>query len=242
VSRAGGDGDGAGDESLVVGTVVTAGPAGEPHEQRTAAPATAMVLERTSVRTPILPIPGRSVAPAHPGCAGGADCSIVGSHRPSGTITSGQAVAGEEGKDMVTRKTTPIDGGAEAPPRGASFEDKMAYYRSQHTTVGVRATHLVGIPAVAAALPLIAARPRVGLPLFLAGWSLQVLGHKVFEGNSPALTKGIFIYQFCGLAFWCEEMADLIAGRSPLTGTREGGSDDADDGPGIPVGDFTRGR
>jgi uncharacterized membrane protein YGL010W len=117
----------------------------------------------------------------------------------------------------------------------------MSYYRSQHTTVGVRATHLVGIPAVAAALPLIAARPRVGLPLFLAGWSLQVLGHKVFEGNSPALTKGIFTYQFCGLAFWCEEMADLIAGRSPLTGTRQEGSDD-DDGPGIPVGDFTRGR
>ena len=96
----------------------------------------------------------------------------------------------------------------------------MAYYRSQHTTPGVRATHLVGIPAVAAALPLIAGRPRVGVPLFLGGWALQVLGHKVFEKNSPALTKGFFTYQFCGLAFWCEEMADLVAGRSPLTGGR----------------------
>lgn len=237
-SRAAGDGD----ESLLVGTVVTTGAADDPHELRMAAPAIAIAPERTSVRTPILPIPGRSVAPAHRWSAGGADCSIVGSHRPGGTITSRQAVPDDEGKHMVTRKTTPIDDGAEAPPRGASFEDKMAYYRSQHTTVGVRATHLVGIPAVAAALPLIAARPRVGLPLFLAGWSLQVLGHKVFEGNSPALTKGIFTYQFCGLAFWCEEMADLIAGRSPLTGKRQSGSDDADDGPGIPVGDFTRGR
>jgi hypothetical protein len=97
VSRAGGDGDGDGDP--FVGTVVTAGPAGEPHEQRIAqriaAPAIAMVLERTSVRTPLLPIPGRSVAPAHPGNAGCADCSIVGSHRRMGTITSGQAVAGK---------------------------------------------------------------------------------------------------------------------------------------------------
>src|ERR1700676_2045720 len=87
-SRAAGDGD----ESLLVGTVVTAGAADDPHEQRIAAPAIAIALERTSVRTPILPIPGRSVAPAHPWSAGGADCSIVGSHRPGGTITSGQAV------------------------------------------------------------------------------------------------------------------------------------------------------
>ena len=117
----------------------------------------------------------------------------------------------------------------------------MAYYRSQHTTPGVRATHLVGIPAVAAALPLIAGRPRVGVPLFLGGWALQVLGHKVFEKNSPALTKGFFTYQFCGLAFWCEEMADLVAGRSPLTGGQ--GADDRDelgDLAGIPVGEFAR--
>ena len=140
---------------------------------------------------------------------------------------------------MLTMEMMSADDVATAPPKSASFEDKMAYYRSQHTTVGVRATHLLGIPAVAASLPLVAARPRVGLPLFLAGWTLQVLGHKVFEGNSPALTKGIFTYQFCGLAFWCEEMADLIAGRSPLTGGSRG--DEPLEGPGIPVGDFTRG-
>jgi uncharacterized membrane protein YGL010W len=138
---------------------------------------------------------------------------------------------------------TPIADGTEAPPRSAPFEEKMAYYRSQHTTTGVRATHLVGIPAVAAALPLMAARPRVGVPLFLAGWSLQILGHKVFEKNSPALTKGLFTYQFCGLAFWCEEMADLIAGRSPFIGAEGGGDrDDRGDLAGIPVGDYAQAR
>ena len=136
---------------------------------------------------------------------------------------------------------TPIADGTTAPPRSASFEEKMAYYRSQHTTVGVRATHLVGIPAVAAALPLIAARPRVGLPLFLAGWSLQVIGHKVFEKNSPALTKGLFTYQFCGLAFWCEEMADLIAGRSPFAAAKDD-ADDNSDVVGIPIGDYAQVR
>jgi uncharacterized membrane protein YGL010W len=137
---------------------------------------------------------------------------------------------------------TPIAAGTEVPPRGASFEEKMAYYRSQHTTQGVRATHLVGIPAVATALPLMAARPRVGVPLFLAGWTVQVLGHVVFEKNSPALSKGFLTYQFCGLAFWCEEMADLVAGRSPLISRTEAGSDDGIEAAGIPLGEFAQAR
>lgn len=104
-------------------------------------------------------------------------------------------------------------GSVEPPPRDAPFEAKMAYYRSQHTTKGVRATHLVGIPGVAFSMPLLAARRKVGVPLFLASWALQVAGHVIYEKNSPALSKGFFTYQFCGLAFWCEEMVELLAGR-----------------------------
>jgi uncharacterized membrane protein YGL010W len=103
--------------------------------------------------------------------------------------------------------------GFPVPDRSASFGEKMAYYRSQHTTKGVRATHLVGIPGVAFSMPVMATRPRVGLPLFAASWALQVLGHKVFEKNKPALSKGFLTYQFCGLAFWCEEMVNIIAGK-----------------------------
>ena len=138
---------------------------------------------------------------------------------------------------------TPIAADTDVPPRSASFEEKMAYYRSQHTTAGIRATHLVGIPAVAASLPIMATRPRIGVPLFLGGWALQVLGHKVFEKNNPALSKGFFTYQFCGLAFWCEEMAELIAGRSPLLGGRgSDGDDDSVETAGIPIGDFAPAR
>jgi len=111
---------------------------------------------------------------------------------------------------------TPVTRDSSPPPSGAPFSEKMEYYRSQHTTRGIRATHLVGIPAVTMALPLMLARPRAGVPLFLGGWALQVLGHRVFEKNSPALTKGFFTYQFCGLAFWCEEMVELISGQSDV--------------------------
>jgi uncharacterized membrane protein YGL010W len=106
---------------------------------------------------------------------------------------------------------TAVTAEAPPPPADAPFEEKMAYYRSQHTTAGVRATHLVGIPAVAAAMPLVFGKPRVGVPMFLGGWALQVAGQKVFEKNSPALTKGLLTYQLCGLAFWCEEVAGLIS-------------------------------
>ena len=104
-------------------------------------------------------------------------------------------------------------GSVEPPPRSAPFAAKMDYYRSQHTTRGIRATHLVGIPGVAFSLPLSIARPRVGLPIFGLSWALQVIGHKVFEKNCPALTEGFVTYQLCGLAFWCQEMVDIISGK-----------------------------
>jgi uncharacterized membrane protein YGL010W len=113
---------------------------------------------------------------------------------------------------------TPVTREAAPPPSSAPFAEKMAYYRSQHTTAGIRATHLVGIPAVTMSMPLMLGRPRVGVPMFLGGWALQVLGHKVFEKNSPALTKGFLTYQFCGLAYWCQEMVELISGQSELLG------------------------
>ena len=99
------------------------------------------------------------------------------------------------------------------PPADAPFAEKMAYYRSQHTTKGVRMTHLVGIPGVAFSMPVILVRPRLGLRVFAASWALQVLGHKLYEKNNPALTKGFLTYQLCGLAFWCEEVAGLLAGE-----------------------------
>lgn len=111
------------------------------------------------------------------------------------------------------KETRPVWSSSEPPAAGASFDDKMAYYRSQHRSVGVRATHLVGIPGAAASLPLLLARPKVGAAVFVASWTLQVAGHRLFERNNPALTKGFVSYQLCGLAFWCEEMGDLISRR-----------------------------
>ena len=127
---------------------------------------------------------------------------------PAGIV--GKVLAWGRQKAPETRRVWPSD---EPPPKESSFEDKMAFYRGQHTTVGIRATHLVGIPGAAAAIPILIVRPKLGAAVFAVSWVTQVAGHKIFEGNSPALTQGFLTYQFAGLAFWCEEMGDKAKGR-----------------------------
>ena len=60
-----------------------------------------------------------------------------------------------------------------APPPEAPFADKMAYYRTQHTSRGERATHLVGTPIIAFGLPLIFVEPKVGAGMFVGGWGCR---------------------------------------------------------------------
>ena len=70
----------------------------------------------------------------------------------------------------------------QAPPPEAPFADKLAYYRTQHTSKGIKASHLVGIPIIAAGLPLMFARPRVGAPMFIG---VDHSSSSPFEKNLP---------------------------------------------------------
>jgi len=99
----------------------------------------------------------------------------------------------------------------DVPAPSAPFAEKFSFYRDQHSSDGVKATYLVGIPTLLLSLPLLAARPRIGFPMFVGGWAVQIAGHRIFEHNKPALTRGPITYQLTGLAFWCEEVAELIA-------------------------------
>ncbi|MCK9920427.1 DUF962 domain-containing protein [Frankia sp. AgPm24] len=42
----------------------------------------------------------------------------------------------------------------------------------------------------------------------------------LFEHNRPALTRGPITYQLCGLAHWCEEIGDLLAGPARTSDVR----------------------
>ncbi|WP_225725314.1 MULTISPECIES: DUF962 domain-containing protein [unclassified Nocardia] len=100
------------------------------------------------------------------------------------------------------------------PSPAAPFSEKLAYYQSIHTSSGVKATHLVGLPMVVASLPLLFARPRVGSLLFVAGWSLNIGGHLLFEKQNPALRHGPITYQLAGVVTWATEVGEFLARRS----------------------------
>jgi hypothetical protein len=108
------------------------------------------------------------------------------------------------------------------PPPQAPFSEKMAYYRTQHLSRGVRITHMIGTPVILAGMPLLAVKPRVGMPIFVGGWLLQIAGHRLFEHNLASTHKGWITYQLTGLIHVCEQYGELLARRSQRIATRKG--------------------
>jgi len=108
----------------------------------------------------------------------------------------------------------------QAPAPEAPFADKLAYYRTQHTSKGVNVTRLIGVPIIAPALPLVFAKPRLGLPMFTGGWAFQIFGHKVFEKNMPSTHKGWITYQLTGVIHVCESYSEMLARRNQRKAAR----------------------
>ena len=79
---------------------------------------------------------------------------------------------------------------------------------------GGRATHLVGTPIIAAGLPLVFAKPKVGAVMFVGGWAIQIVGHRLFEKNLPSTHKGWITYQLTGVIHVCEQYGEMLARRS----------------------------
>ena len=101
----------------------------------------------------------------------------------------------------------------QAPPPEAPFADKMAYYRTQHTSRGSgdssrrHADHR-GRPA-----PDVR-QAKVGAAMFIGGWAIQILGHRLFEKNLPSTHKGWITYQLTGVIHVCEQYGEMLARRS----------------------------
>jgi len=62
----------------------------------------------------------------------------------------------------------------------------MAQYDKEHTKLGTKLTHMVGIPMIVASIPTALVNPPMAGGLFVGGWALQFIGHYVFEKNKPA--------------------------------------------------------
>ncbi len=93
----------------------------------------------------------------------------------------------------------------------------MAQYDHEHTNPWNKLLHGIGIPIILAGLILLVLlRWRLGLPLFVGGWILLFLGHRI-EGNRPAFFQGV-IYFLVGPIWMAKEVWDAVfgnTGRSP---------------------------
>jgi uncharacterized membrane protein YGL010W len=67
-----------------------------------------------------------------------------------------------------------------------TLREYIALYQGEHTKLGTRLTHMVGIPMIVLSFPTAVVNPPAAAGLFVGGWALQFVGHYVFEGNKPA--------------------------------------------------------
>ena len=89
------------------------------------------------------------------------------------------------------------------------WSDLLESYKSDHQNPKNQACHAVGIPMIAASIPIGAT--VVGLPvaagLFTVGWGFQFAGH-VFEGKKPSFLedrRSLIV----GFLWWTEKVGLL---------------------------------
>lgn len=87
----------------------------------------------------------------------------------------------------------------------------MARYDHEHTNAWNKILHGIGIPVIIAGVILaIFTYWKIGLAMFVAGWLLLFLGHRI-EGNKPAVFQGA-IYFLVGPIWVLKEIKDALFG------------------------------
>jgi uncharacterized membrane protein YGL010W len=95
----------------------------------------------------------------------------------------------------------------------AAIERYMNQYDHEHSNAWNRVLHGIGIPVIfVGVVLLLMLHWNLGLALFVAGWVLLFLGHRI-EGNNPAFFQGP-IYFLVGPIWVAKEIKDALFGRS----------------------------
>jgi uncharacterized membrane protein YGL010W len=97
-----------------------------------------------------------------------------------------------------------------------AIERYMNQYDHEHSNAWNRVLHGIGIPVIfIGVVLLLMLHWKLGLALFVAGWVLLFLGHRI-EGNNPAFFQGP-IYFLVGPIWVAKEIKDALFGRSAAT-------------------------
>jgi uncharacterized membrane protein YGL010W len=98
------------------------------------------------------------------------------------------------------------------------LEPYISQYEHEHNSPWNKLLHGVGIPIIFAGIVLlILLRWKLGLALFVGGWVLLLLGHRI-EGNKPAFFQGA-IYFLVGPIWVGKEILGLFKGRRQAAGS-----------------------
>jgi len=93
-----------------------------------------------------------------------------------------------------------------------SFARYMAQYEHEHTNPWNKVLHGIGIPIILAGIVLLAMTYwRLGGTLFVGGWILLFVGHRV-EGNKPAFFQGL-LYFLVGPIWIAKELRGALTGK-----------------------------
>ncbi len=94
----------------------------------------------------------------------------------------------------------------------ATLDEYMCRYDHEHANLWNKLLHGIGIPLILAGVVLLFLLFwRVGLTLFVTGWVLLFLGHRI-EGNNPAFFEGP-IYFLVGPVWVAKEIKEALLGR-----------------------------
>ena len=107
-----------------------------------------------------------------------------------------------------------------APAAACPVFRKMAYYRTQHTSRGVRLTHMIGTPVIAAGSRCCWPNREQECQCSSGAGSFKSRGTELFEHNMPSTHKGWITYQLTGVIHVCEQYGGLLARRSQRKAAR----------------------
>jgi uncharacterized membrane protein YGL010W len=89
---------------------------------------------------------------------------------------------------------------------GKTWDEWIKQYSQSHQNAANRFCHTIGIPLIAASIPLFVAAIfveglwRIPLVMFVVGWIFQFVGHW-FEGKPPEFLRD-WRFLFVGLRWW----------------------------------------
>jgi len=106
----------------------------------------------------------------------------------------------------------------------SSFSSDLEQYRAKHRTPGCKLMHLIGVPLIVLAIPMLFFNWRRALVLFGAGCLCQLTGHYLFEHNQPLFMgnpRKLNTY-LSALVFVAEEWMHLLSGHCLSDGEGSG--------------------